>query len=123
MAPAITPCWHEQKRGTIDAKITELIVKKENLRQESMQIEEKLDKIENLRSSNKQLLPLVVSKALGNEEIQLDELLDDLTMAKYHLQKEISALMDKLEEVSEHGREDGCGCCTAATKNNAWEKR
>ena len=121
MDPGSTPCWHEQKRGNIDAKITELIVKKENLRQEEMQIEEKLEKIEDFRFSNKQM-PLVVSKALENQEIQLDELHDDLTVAKHHLQKEILGLIDKLEEVSEHGREDGCPC-TSATKNSAWNKR
>ena len=48
MDPSSTTCWHEQKRGKIDAKITELIVKKENLRQEEMQIEEKLEKIEEI---------------------------------------------------------------------------
>ena len=67
-------------------------------------------------------MPLVVSKALENEEIQLDELHDDLNRDKHHLQKEILGLIDKLEEVSEHGREDDCPC-TPATKNNAWNKR
>ena len=122
MDPSSTYCWHEQKRGEIDAKITELSVKKENLRQEEMQIEEKLEEIEDFRFSNKKQMPLVVSKALENKEIQLDELHDDLTMAKHHLQKEILGLIDKLEEVSEHGREDNCPC-TPATKNNAWHKR
>ena len=62
------PCWHEKKREKIDAKITELIVKKENLRQEEMQIEEKLEKIEDFRFCNKQM-PLVVSKPLENQKI------------------------------------------------------
>ena len=87
---------------------------------ESSTNEEKLERIEDSRFSNKQM-PLVVSKGLENEEIRLDELHDDLTMAKHHLQKEILGLIDKLEEVSEHGREDKCPC-TPATKNNAWNK-
>ena len=68
MDPSSTPCWHEQKRGNIHAKITELIVKEENLRQEEMKIKEKLERIEDFRFSNKQI-PLVVSKGLKNEEI------------------------------------------------------
>ena len=87
-----------------------------------MKIEEKLERIEDFRFSNKQL-PLAVSKALENERIQLDELHDDLTMAKHHLQEEILGLMDKLEEVLEHGREDCCPCTAATNKNNACSKR
>ena len=85
-----------------------------------MHIEEKLERIEDFRFSNKHM-PLDVSKGLENEEIRFDELHDDLTMAKHHLQKKILGRIDKSEEVSEHGREDKCPC-TSLTKNNAWNK-
>ena len=103
-------CWHDREKQQVEAEIRKLTVKEEDLRQDTIQVEEKLDELEDFLSDNRDKMPTVVSKAIRTEEETRTEELEDLSHTRSQLKREMLSLFAILQDLSEAGKEDGCSC-------------